>query len=428
MINHTASCIAALVLVTSGPAMAQSLLSPAPVGGADWARVTAVQWIAQDGAARMPVLAADDAQAPTATVTPATAQVEARAPAPAAAPVAAPAPTPAPAPAAAAPAPTAPAVPLAALDEPSVSQGPALKREVTVVGEIVRIGDLVENAGSVADVAVFRAPDLGQTGSVPAARVLEAVRPHHIISLNTRGLDEVLVTRASRTVAGKEIEARLVRALAGQIGTIDGKDLAGKDLAAAFDNAVRPFHVEPNAELGIARLAYDQRTRRFDATLDLPTSTGRRPGLRVTGTLVETVEAVVPLRQIAQGDVLKASDVMVERRPKTDAVALEDAIGFAAKRTLKPGEVIRTADLMKPELVGRNESVTLVFEAPGMLLTVLGKALDAGTMGDVINVMNVQSKRTLQGTVIGPARVAVSTMPPRLAANANTAADSSNRR
>jgi len=116
MINHTASCIAALVLVTSGPAMAQSLLSPAPVGGADWARVTAVQWIAQDGAARMPVLAADDAQAPTATVTPATAQVEARAPAPAAAPVAAPAPTPAPAPAAAAPAPTAPAVPLAALD------------------------------------------------------------------------------------------------------------------------------------------------------------------------------------------------------------------------------------------------------------------------------------------------------------------------
>jgi flagella basal body P-ring formation protein FlgA len=236
------------------------------------------------------------------------------------------------------------------------------------------------------------------------------------------------VTRASRTVAGKEIEARLVRALAGQIGTIDGKDLAGKDLAAAFDNAVRPFHVEPNAELGIARLAYDQRTRRFDATLDLPTSTGRRPGLRVTGTLVETVEAVVPLRQIAQGDVLKASDVMVERRPKTDAVALEDAIGFAAKRTLKPGEVIRTADLMKPELVGRNESVTLVFEAPGMLLTVLGKALDAGTMGDVINVMNVQSKRTLQGTVIGPARVAVSTMPPRLAANANTAADSSNRR
>ena len=35
------------------------------------------------------------------------------------------------------------------------------------VRRLVRIGDLVENAGAAADVAVFRAPDLGQTGAVP---------------------------------------------------------------------------------------------------------------------------------------------------------------------------------------------------------------------------------------------------------------------
>src|SRR5262249_46491252 len=81
--------------------------------------------------------------------------------------------------------------------------GPALRRAVTVTGEIVRIGDLIENAGAVADVPIFRAPDLGQTGSLPATRVLEAVRKHHIIWLNTRGYDEVVVTRATRVVDGK---------------------------------------------------------------------------------------------------------------------------------------------------------------------------------------------------------------------------------
>ena len=127
--------------------------------------------------------------------------------------------------------------------------------------------------------------------------------------------------------------------------------------------------------------------------------TGRRPALRVTGTLVETAEAVVPLRAIAAGEVLKASDVMIERRPKTDVVAIEDVIGFAAKRALKPGQVIRAGDVIKPELVGRNETVTIVFEAPGMLLSIRGTALEAGARGDVINVLNVQSKRTIQGTV-----------------------------
>ena len=42
---------------------------------------------------------------------------------------------------------------------------PTLKAEAMVSSEIVRIGDLVENAGAVADIPIFRAPDLGQSGA-----------------------------------------------------------------------------------------------------------------------------------------------------------------------------------------------------------------------------------------------------------------------
>src|ERR1044072_806174 len=50
---------------------------------------------------------------------------------------------------------------------PAVAQ-PRLKAQVTIASDIVRIGDLVENAGVAANTPVFRAPDLGQTGAVPA--------------------------------------------------------------------------------------------------------------------------------------------------------------------------------------------------------------------------------------------------------------------
>jgi flagella basal body P-ring formation protein FlgA len=49
--------------------------------------------------------------------------------------------------------------------------------------------------------------------------------------------------------------------------------------------------------------------------------------------------------------------------------------------------------------------VTLVYETPGLTLTMLGKAIDSGTEGDLVNVLNVQSKRPVQGIVSGPGRV-----------------------
>jgi flagella basal body P-ring formation protein FlgA len=313
-------------------------------------------------------------------------------------------------------------LPLAALAETEKAPaGPTLKPEAIVTGEIVRIGDLIENAGVVADVAIFRAPDLGQTGSVPARRVAEAVRPHQIVGLDTRGIDDVLVTRASRAISVKEIEARLIRALAAQYGLADTTDLA-----IAFDHEVRTLYVEPSAHAGLApsRLSYDPRSRRFDAVIELTGAATRRAPIRLMGVLTETFEAAVPLRTLAQGEIVKASDLTLTRRPKSELVAaavatVEQAAGLIAKRALAAGKPIRQADLMKPELVARNETVTIVFEMPGIMLTTRGKALEAGAQGDLVNVLNVQSKRTVQATVTGPGRVTVFATTPRIVATAD---------
>ncbi|MFX7106299.1 hypothetical protein ABTI05_19325, partial [Acinetobacter baumannii] len=72
--------------------------------------------------------------------------------------------------------------------------------------DVVRIGDVVDNAGTAAQVAIFRAPDLGTTGSLPIAQLLAALRAHQVIGIDTRDLREVTVTRSSRTLVSKEIE------------------------------------------------------------------------------------------------------------------------------------------------------------------------------------------------------------------------------
>lgn len=49
---------------------------------------------------------------------------------------------------------------------------------------------------------------------------------------------------------------------------------------------------------------------------------------------------------------------------------------------------------------------------PGIFLTTRGKALESGAEGDLINVLNPQSKRTVQGVITGPGQITVSTVEP----------------
>jgi flagellar basal body P-ring formation protein FlgA len=305
------------------------------------------------------------------------------------------------------------------------SARPALRGSVTVDSDVVRIGDLVENAGPVAGIAIFRAPDLGTTGTVSTARVIEAIRPHQLIDIDTRGLAEVVVTRAGRAIGPQEISSTIARALSDRDGL--GK---ASDISLSFDVPVRGLEVEASAtgKLQVTALRYDPRSGRFDVTLGLPSSLVlQQQPARFTGAAVKTVEAISVDRPVERGEVLQASDLTVLRRPKAQSEGLAQmsaAIGLAARHQLRPGQPIYVTDLTKPMVVQRDELVTLVFEAPGLTLTLRGKAQEAGAVGDTIGILNEQTKRVVQGVVSGPGRVMAAAATTYVAANLPSPAQS----
>jgi flagellar basal body P-ring formation protein FlgA len=281
-----------------------------------------------------------------------------------------------------------------------------LKSEVTVSSDIVRIGDLIENAGVAANTPIFRAPDLGQTGGVPVRAVLDAVRPHGLLAVDARGLNEIAVTHASRTIPTDAIEQRIVAALAARYAI--GKP---ESLRVSFDQIVQPIELSLTsaAEPALTRISYDKTGGRFDVTFELANP---RVQWRYTGTAVETVEAAIITRPLARGDIVKQNDISVERRPKSEfasepPASAADLVGRAARNNVRAGQSLRTSDVMKPEIVKKNEMVLLHYEVPGIVLTMRGQALESGTEGDMVNVLNIQSKRTMQGVVTGPGRVTI---------------------
>ena len=137
----------------------------------------------------------------------------------------------------------------------------------------MRIGDLVDHAGIIANVPIFRAPDLGSTGTVPAEAVVEAVRaPRAGRARHRRRRRSDGDAREPRHSAAKTIEDRVAQALAAQYALGPAKDIMVqfRPRAARDPGRAQP----PRASRASPHINYDSRSGRFDVTLDMPTGAG----------------------------------------------------------------------------------------------------------------------------------------------------------
>jgi flagellar basal body P-ring formation protein FlgA len=301
---------------------------------------------------------------------------------------------------------------------------PVLRPAVTVTSDIVRIGDVIDNAGAAAQIAIYRAPDLGTTGSLPTAQVIAALRAHQVIGVDTREIREVTVTRLARNVDARQIQDGVAHAIEHRSGLGDAANLS-----LTFDRDVQDLHLDASNTGAMQATAarYEPRTTRFDVTFEIANDSGAAPTkLRFTGTAIEMVEAAVLTRNVERTDVLKSADLVVERRPKAeiggDAAVRDSALGMQIRRPMRAGQALKVADLVKPDLVQRDQSVTVIYQTAGLYLTTRGKALDSGTEGDVVNVLNLQSKRTVTGVVSGRGQVTIQVATPEPVVTSNISA------
>lgn len=107
-------------------------------------------------------------------------------------------------------------------------------------------------------------------------------------------------------------------------------------------------------------------------------------------------EIVVPVRTIPPQSVIVAGDLGLSDAEVPGAVSEpSQAIGLEARVALYPGRPIRPQDLGPPAVVERNAIVPLVFRRGNLLITAEGRALDRAGPGEVIRVMNIESRTTV---------------------------------
>lgn len=113
-------------------------------------------------------------------------------------------------------------------------------------------------------------------------------------------------------------------------------------------------------------------------------------------------ESLVATRTIRANTVINAEDLTLVSAELPGALGDPVlAIGQEARKSIYAGKPVRIEDIGPPTLVQRNQMVQLVYLTGALSISTEGRALDRGSEGEVLRVLNLESKNMVSGRV-GP--------------------------
>lgn len=281
------------------------------------------------------------------------------------------------------------------------AQGPvpvALKHHAVIHGDIVRLGDLFEGLSEEANIAVARSPKPGVQVELDARWLAALARGHDLAWRPQSRFDRIQVERASLTISSEQIRDSILMALADQAPEAD--------FEIALDNPAMQLMLPAEAEGSLAArgLVYHAASGRFRAQLVSPAD--GPPALRsgVSGRAVKMKEIPVLRRRVATGEAISEDDITWkrirhDRSQRAIVHELEDLLGKSPRRPISVDQPVRLGDLREPIVVAKNSLVVIRLVTDRMTLTAQGRALENGSQGAGIRVVNTKSNTVINATV-----------------------------
>lgn len=128
---------------------------------------------------------------------------------------------------------------------------------------------------------------------------------------------------------------------------------------------------------------------------------------------VDVFESVVcACRNLKKGEIIKEDDLYLVRKnisrlTQNILTDMGKAVGLMVKHTIKKDTCIKEWMFEKPPIVERGDLVTILAESDDLKVTVPGRVLVKGYMGEIIRVQNLMSKKVIYGRVINNSTVMV---------------------
>ncbi len=304
-----------------------------------------------------------------------------------------------------------------------------LRREASLSGQIVRLGDLADIAAvdaaegqRLAEIELFAAPAGSRRHYVTLDEIRNQLtrRGADLATLTFTGASQVLISAAD----GRSAQPDRPRLTSARVRAIEAK-LRGLivDYLEARTAVEDVWQVE---------ISFDAEEFAFLATgdPDVQISGGGEPW---TGQQMFTVQAqtsegavtrnisanvqlpplvVVAARAVPRGALLSAVDLRLQPRQTGNQRGepirlLEEAVGRETTQSLSAGQIVTSRHLQRPVLVKSGDAVDVYARASGVQVKTIARARESGSAGDLVAVESLTDRKAYLARVIGIQEVEV---------------------
>jgi len=135
--------------------------------------------------------------------------------------------------------------------------------------------------------------------------------------------------------------------------------------------------------------------------------------VRVNASVGVYQDVVKIVNSLQRGNVISESDIVIERTRterliRNTPTALDKVIGQAATRNLQAGNIVKFRDLKQVPTIKRGARVIILARKGSMKITTSGTAREDGFKNSIIQVINLETKKTIYAEVINSKTVEVS--------------------
>lgn len=279
------------------------------------------------------------------------------------------------------------------------------RTDIVVKSENIRLGDVFEGVARNGDFVLAPAPAPGEE-LVWNAPTLMRIATAFNLPWRPAKDDAVKIRRAAA-----RIDAATLRSVVNDHLThLDEQDSFDVSITSEVPDIVVPTIETPSVEL--ADFDMSPQGGAFSAIIRITGDEGKVQNVNLRGMAERMARVPVLRRTLRNGSIIAESDITWVEKPATSVRSeiirdTAELVGATPRKVIGAGSFIRADDLQQPLLISRGDIVTMVFEQAGMHLTARGRALDNGTMGQVIKVSNVGSNRQLEARVTARKQVTV---------------------
>lgn len=283
-----------------------------------------------------------------------------------------------------------------------------LKSSAQVADSSIKVKDIAsikgdkEMAEQLANCVIASSPLIGYKKSIAQDYFRLRLKQQKIdlSTLEITGSDEVVISRRSKLITGKELFENCKELVLMQLPW-EKEDIALATYRAANDVLVPEAQIDYEVEL----ISEPVSGRRLNVEITIIADGEEFVKVPMALKLSRFVEVVVSRRTISRGEIVNAADLYLSREEMGHKIAnaftaIEDVNGKQAVSMIKENHVLVSRMVAMPLVIKRREVATLLYEKNNLYIRTKVQARENGRVGDIIRVQNPETKKEFLAQVI----------------------------